>query len=82
MYTKNSKKYFKKRKSKSLLGLYLSEDIPNFTNHEIPESKMICNICIRELWHDMSKQNELFQRIETEKDFYINSAIQEWRCYV
>ena len=41
--------------SKSMLGFNSSEEIPNFTNHDISESSMICDIFIRELWHDMSK---------------------------
>ena len=47
--------FIKNRKYKSLFGLYSSEDIPNFNNHDIPESNMRCNICIIELWHEMSK---------------------------
>ena len=31
----------------SLMGLDLSEDFPNFTNHDISESNMRCDICIR-----------------------------------
>ena len=37
----------------SVLGLDLSEDITNFINHDIPERNMRCEICIRELWHEM-----------------------------
>ena len=42
--------------SKSLLGFNSSEEIPNFTNHDISERNMRCDICTRELWHDMSKK--------------------------
>ena len=31
-----------------------SEEIPNFTNYDISESNMRCDICIKELWNDMS----------------------------
>ena len=43
------KEFLKIWKAKSLLGLNLSEDNPNFTNHEISEINMKCNICIIEL---------------------------------
>ena len=33
--------------SLSVLGCNLSEDIPNFTNHDISESNMRCYLCIR-----------------------------------
>ena len=33
--------------SLSMSGLDLSGDIPNFTNHDISESNMRCDICIR-----------------------------------
>ena len=32
-----------------------SKDVTKFTNYDISESNMRCDICIRELWHDMSK---------------------------
>ena len=44
-----------------MLGFNLSEDIPNFTNHYISETNMRCGICIRELWHYMSKTIELLK---------------------
>ena len=53
--------FIKNWKSKSLLGLYWSKDTPDFTNHEISESNIRCDIRIRELWHDMSKKNELLK---------------------
>ena len=40
-------------KAKSLLGLDSSEDILNFTNHEISERNIKCDICIAQLWDDM-----------------------------
>ena len=50
------KEIFKKWKAKSLLGLDSSEDIPNFTNHEITEINMKCDIYITEMWNDMWKK--------------------------
>ena len=38
-----------------MLGFNSSEEIPNFTNYDISESSMRYDICIREMWHDMSK---------------------------
>ena len=49
-------KSIKNWESKSLLGFNSSEEIPNFTNHDISERNMRCDICTRELWHDMSKK--------------------------
>ena len=48
--------FIKKYKSKSLLGLDSSEDIPNFTNNDIPGSNIRCGICIRELWNEMPEK--------------------------
>ena len=50
---------YKNWKSKSLLGLDSSEDIHNFTNRDISEINMRCNIYSRELCHDTSKTFEL-----------------------
>ena len=49
--------------SQSVLGFNLSEDIPNFTDYDISESNIRCEICIRELWNDMSKQIELLREL-------------------
>ena len=38
-----------------MLGFNLSEEIPNFTNHDVSERNMRCEICIIEMWYDMSK---------------------------
>ena len=55
--------FIKNLKSKSLLGLDSSEDTPNFTNYGISDSNMRCDICIRELWHDMFKKIELLEQL-------------------
>ena len=38
-----------------MLGFNSSKEIPNSTNHDISESNMRCDICIRELWNDIKK---------------------------
>ena len=57
VYNYMKETFVKNWKPKHFLGLYSSEDTPNFTNHEISESKTRCNICIRKLWHEMSKKS-------------------------
>ena len=42
-------KFIENWQSKTLLGLDLSEDIPNFTDHDISERNTRCDICTREL---------------------------------
>ena len=37
-----------------MLGFNSSEGIINFTNHDISDSNMRCEVCIKELWGDMS----------------------------
>ena len=61
VYNNNKETFINNWQYKSFLGLYLSEDISNFTNHDISESNMICEICIRELCHNMSKNIELLK---------------------
>ena len=46
-----------------MLGFNPSEEIPNFTNHDISESNIRCDICIRELCHDISKQIDPFKEL-------------------
>ena len=40
-------KFIKNWESKSVLGFNSSEEIPDFTNHDISESNMRCGICIK-----------------------------------
>ena len=47
VYNNNKETFINNWQYKSFLGLYLSEDISNFTNHDISESNMRCDICIR-----------------------------------
>ena len=55
--------FIKNWKTNSLLGLYLSEDIPNFTNNDISKINMRCNICRGELWKDMAKKIDLSKEL-------------------
>ena len=63
VYNNMRETFIKNWKSKILLGLDLSEDIPNLNNHDISERKMICEICIRELLHDMNKKIDLLKEL-------------------
>ena len=56
VYNTMKETFIENWKSKSVLGFSSSKEIPNFRNHDISESNMRCEICIRELWHDMSKK--------------------------
>ena len=55
------RKFIKNWESKSVFGYNSSKEIPNFTNHDISESNMRCEIFIKELWHDISRKFELFK---------------------
>ena len=46
-YNNTKETFIKNWRFLSVLGLYLSEDIPNFTNNDISESNTRCHICIR-----------------------------------
>ena len=48
--------FIKKWQSKSVLGFNSSEGITNFNNHDISDSNMRCEVCIKELWDDMSRK--------------------------
>ena len=45
--------FIKNWESNSVLGFNSSEEIPKFTNYDISERNMRCDICIKELWHKM-----------------------------
>ena len=47
----------KNLQSKSVLGFDSSEGITNFNNHDISYSNTRCDVCIKELWDDMSIKN-------------------------
>ena len=46
-YNHMKETFIKNRQSLRVCGLYLSEDNPNFTNHDISERNKRCDICIR-----------------------------------
>ena len=56
VYNQMKEIFFKHWKEKSLLGIYLSEDIPSLTDHEISERNIKCEICTRQQWNDISKK--------------------------
>ena len=45
----------------SVLGFYLSDGITNFTNFYISDSNMRCEVCVKELWDDMSREVDLLK---------------------
>ena len=49
--------------SKSLFGFNSSKEIPKCTNHDISGSNMRCDICIKELWHEMSRKGEILKEL-------------------
>ena len=56
VYNHMRETFIKNWRSQSVLGVDFSEDIPNFNHHDISESNMKCEICIRELWHDIKNR--------------------------
>ena len=46
-----------------MLGFNPSKEITKFTNHNTSESNMRCDICIRELWHDISGNVYLLEQL-------------------
>ena len=56
VYNNIKENFIKNWESKSVLVFNSSEEIQTFANHSISESNMRCDICIRELWHDISKK--------------------------
>ena len=56
VYNYTKEKFIKKWESKSVLEFNSSEEIPKFTNYDISESNMRCDICIKELSHDTLKK--------------------------
>ena len=54
VYISTKETFIKNWESKSVLGFNSSEEITNFTNYDILDSKMRCEVYIKELWDDMS----------------------------
>ena len=55
VYISMKETFIKNWQSKSVLGFNSSEEINNFTNCDISDSNMRCEVCIKELWDDMSR---------------------------
>ena len=51
--------------SKSVLGFNSSEGITNLTNYNISDSNMRCEVCIKELWDDMSRKVDLLKELHS-----------------
>ena len=56
VYISMKEKFIKNWQSKSVLGFNSSEEITNFTNYDISDINMRCEVCIKELWDDMSRK--------------------------
>ena len=52
-YERNNNKYWE---SKSVLGFNSSEENINLTNYDISDINMNCEMCIKELWNDISRK--------------------------
>ena len=65
VYNSMTYKFIKNWLSKSVLGFNSSEEITNFTNHDISDIKMRCEVCIKELWDDMSRKVELLKELHS-----------------
>ena len=48
--------FIKNCQSKSVLGFNSSEGITKLTNYDISDSNMRCEVCIKELWDDISRK--------------------------
>ena len=48
-----------------MLGFNSSEEITNLTNYDISDSKIRCEMCIKELWNDMSRKVYLLKELHS-----------------
>ena len=55
-YISMKETFIKNWQSKSVFGFNSSEEITHFTNYDISDSNMRCEVCIKELWDDMSRK--------------------------
>ena len=46
-----------------MLGFNSIEETPNFTNYDISDSNIRFEMCIKELWHDMSRKVDLLKEL-------------------
>ena len=58
-------KFITNWKSNSVLGFNSSEGITNLTNHDIADSNMRCEVCIKELWYDTSRKVNLLKELHS-----------------
>ena len=61
LYISMKDTFIKNWQSKSVLGFNSSEGITDFTNHDISDRNIICEVCINELWDDMSRKVDLLK---------------------
>ena len=57
--------FIKNWKSMSVLGFISGEGITNFTNHDISDSNIRCEVCIKELWDEMSIKVDLLKKLHS-----------------
>ena len=48
-----------------MLGFNSSEGSTNFTNHDISDSNIRCEVCIKEMWDDMSRKVDLLKELHS-----------------
>ena len=48
-----------------MFGYNSSEEITNFNNHDISYSNMRCEVCIKQLWDDMSRKIDLLKELHS-----------------
>ena len=53
--------FIKNWQSKSVLGFNSSKEITKFTNQDISERHMSSDICMKELWHDISGKVDILK---------------------
>ena len=56
VYSSMKETFIKVWQSKSVLGFNSSGEITNFTKYDISDSNMRCEVCMKELWNDMSRK--------------------------
>ena len=57
--------FIKNWQSKSVLGFNSSEGITNFTNLDISDRNMRYEVCIKELWDEMSRKIALLKELHS-----------------
>ena len=57
--------FIKNWQSRSVLGFNSSEGITNTTSHDISDINMRCEVCINELWDDMSRKFDILKELHS-----------------